>query len=247
MPVVALGLGGEWNEELLIDLAQRSGEMGYADLIKGAKDVAPVFQEVYRRMQVVAQDLRVRYLMIQGVEARQVWQVTPLIKNISPRAIQGRTAVMEVDEMEEGGAAFLLELLMPTGLPGRYRMAVAEVEYTVLGQAEPLKAQLDMIIDVTTDPYAAQQVNGRVMNIVEKVTAFKLQTQALDEAALGNIASATRKLRAAHTRLLEQGEADLAQTALEEAERLEQGQELSSEGRKTIKLQARKTVKLSDL
>lgn len=247
VPIIALGLGNNWKEDFLIELAQRSGSLGYADLIKNPEDASTIFQEVYSRMQIVAQDLMLRLLLVQGLEARRVWQVTPLIKDISYSAIEGRTIVVESPELEEGGAAFLVELLIPPRPPGRYRLVQAEVSYTLPGQeAFPEKQSQDMMIEVTDDPVASQQVNGRVMNIVEKVTAFKLQTQALDEAAAGNIAGATRKLRAAHTRLLEQGEVELAQTALEEAERLEQGQGISDKGNKTIKLQSRKTVRLSE-
>ena len=77
------------------------------------------------------------------------------------------------------------------------------------------------------------------------MTAFKLQTQALDDAARQDIPNATRKLRAAHTMLLEQGETELAHNALAEAQRLESGQGVSSEGRKTIKLSSSKTVRLT--
>lgn len=248
VPVVALGLGSDWNENLLEAIAQRSGSLGYCDLIKGPQDVAPIFQEVYGRMKVVAQNLTVRLLLVQGMETRRVWQVTPLIKNISAAAVQGRTVVVQLDEVEESGAMFLVELLVPGRNPGQYRLAQADVSYDVPAQGlTNQKERADLMIEITSDGYLAQQVNGRVMNVVEKVTAFNLQTQALDEAALGNIDSATRKLRAAHTRLLEQGETDLAQTVLEEAQRLEQGQGLSNEGRKTMKLQSRKTVRLSDL
>ncbi len=85
------------------------------------------------------------------------------------------------------------------------------------------------------------------MNIVEKVQAFKLQTQALSEAEAGNVGSATRKLRAAVTILLNQGDSELAQQMTQEADRLEKSGQISSEGKKTIKLTSRKTVKLSDL
>jgi Ca-activated chloride channel family protein len=174
--------------------------------------------------------------------------VTPLIRDISLRSIQGSTVAIRLPDVEEGGAAFLVEILLPPRPVGRYRLAQAEVSYTVPAAGEEeQKARVDMIATVTADAAAARQVNGRVMNIVERVTAHRLQTQALDEAAMGDIASATRKLRAAHTRLLDQGETELAQTALEEAERLERGEGLSNEGKKTIKLQSRKTGKLSDL
>ena len=82
------------------------------------------------------------------------------------------------------------------------------------------------------------------MNIVEKVTAFKLQTRALQDVEKGNVRGATQKLRSAVTMLLNQGEADLAQTLQKEADKLQQQGQLSSEGKKTIKFKSRKTVRL---
>jgi len=46
--------------------------------------------------------------------------------------------------------------------------------------------------------------------------------------------------------LLTQGETELADQMNKEADRLEKSGEISSEGKKTIKLTSRKTVKLSD-
>jgi len=246
VPLVALGLGSDWNEDLLLDLAQRTGELGDAYLIRQPDDVGPIFDQVFTQMKVVAQDLAFRLLLVQGVEARRVWQVSPLIKDITFGAVRGRTVVFGLPELAESGAGFLVELLIPPRNPGQYRFAQAEVAYQVAGQAGgPRTARVDMTAEVTTDPNLPRQVNGRVMNIVEKVTAFKLQTQALDDAARQDIANATRKLRAAHTMLLEQGETELAQNALAEAQRLESGQSVSSEGRKTIKLSSSKTVRLT--
>jgi len=72
------------------------------------------------------------------------------------------------------------------------------------------------------DPAQANQTNPRMMNIIERVVAHKLQTQALDEAAMGNAKKATQRLRAAATRLLELGENDLAQAANQQAQQIEE-------------------------
>ena len=244
VPLIALGLGSDWNEDLLLDLAQRTGELGDAYLIRQPDDVGPIFDQVFTQMKVVAQELAFRLLLVQGVEARRVWQVTPLIKDITFGAVRGRTVLFGLPELAESGAGFLVELLIPPRNPGNYRFGQAELTYQVAG-AGAQTARVDLTAEVTTDPNLPRQVNGRVMNIVEKVTAFKLQTQALDDAARHDIANATRKLRAAHTMLLEQGETELAQNALAEAQRLESGQGVSSEGRKTIKLSSSKTVRLT--
>jgi Ca-activated chloride channel homolog len=248
IPLMALGLGTDWNEDLLLDLGQRSGPLGGAGLISKPEEINAIFQNVLTEMKVVAQNLSFRLLMVQGVEARRIWQVIPLIKDVSLRAIQGRAVTVDLPELSEAGAAYLIEMLIPPRQPGSYRFAQGEVLYDVPAhKLTQQKESVNLMAEVTTNPHLAQQVNGRVMNIVEKVTAFKLQTQALSEADAGNIAGATQKLRAAHTILLDQGELELAQNALAEAQRLEQGLGFSSEGKKTVKLQSSKTVKLSDL
>ena len=105
---------------------------------------------------------------------------------------------------------------------------------------------MDLIVNFSRDEQVYNSVNGHVMNILEKVQAFKLQTQALSEADVGNVAGATRKLRQAVTILLSQGETELANQMQEEADHLEQSGQFSSEGKKTIKLTSRKTVKLNE-
>ena len=67
VPLVALGLGSDWNEDLLLDLAQRTGELGDAYLIRQPDDVGPIFDQVFTQMKVVAQDLAFRLLLVQGV------------------------------------------------------------------------------------------------------------------------------------------------------------------------------------
>jgi Ca-activated chloride channel homolog len=61
------------------------------------------------------------------------------------------------------------------------------------------------------------------------------------------VSGATQKLQSAVTRLLSQGEVELAQTMQQEIENLQQSGQLSSEGQKTMKFGTRKTVRLSDL
>jgi Ca-activated chloride channel family protein len=108
------------------------------------------------------------------------------------------------------------------------------------------KVKTDIVVAFTPDPALAAQSNPYVLNIVEKVTAHKLQTRALDEAALGNIVGATQKLRAAATRLLEMGEQDLAQAALQEADNLESQGQMSAGGTRKLRYETRKLTQKLD-
>jgi Ca-activated chloride channel family protein len=83
-------------------------------------------------------------------------------------------------------------------------------------------------------------VNPRVANIVEKISAFKLQTIALQEAQAGNVAGATQKLKQAATQLLNLGENELAQAAAQEAQNLQQQGQMSSAGTKRLHYETRK-------
>jgi Ca-activated chloride channel family protein len=251
IPIISLGFGKDWNEDFLFDLADRGvlaqpgSRTGKADYIPTPSDAIKIFQEVYQSMQVVAQDVDVTIRMVQGLEARRVWQVTPLIKDIGRGVIQGRAIVIPVGQLEQGGAAYLVEIMLPPRPAGAVRIAQTDVSYDVPGRGAQ-RELVDLILQFSQDPASSNEVNGHVMNVVEKVQAFKLQTQALDEAEMGNVGGATKKLRQAVTILLSQGEADLANQMQQEADRLEQSGEMSSEGKKTIKLTSRKTVRLSE-
>ena len=244
VPVIALGVGTDWNEDLLSEIAARTG--GWADYIAEAEHMDALFQEVRHSLHVVASDLTVTLRLIQGVEARRVWQATPLIKDLTGvGAITGREVTVPLGDLGQGGSQFLFEVVIPPRAAGRYRVAQAEVAYSLpaLGLTNQ-KVRADLLVEYSPDPYAGQRFNPQVMNLVERVQAFRLQTQALEEAAAGELAGATQKLRAAATILLNQGDEELAQVARQEADRLERGSGLSDVGKKTIVFKSSKTVKL---
>lgn len=251
VPIIGLGFGERWNEEFLIALADRSvraepgSHTGYTDYIPTPEKARQIFQEVYQSMQVVAQDVTLTIRMVQGMEARRVWRLTPAIQDIGRGAIQGRAIVAPVGQLEKGGVAYLAEVLLPPRPAGQVRIAQTDITFTLPGGG-PQRQAADLILQFTNDPTLLNNPpNGHVMNIVEKVQAFKLQTQALSEAESGNVRGATQKLRQAVTILLSQGEAELANQMAQEASRLEQSGELSNEAKKTIKLTSRKTVRIS--
>jgi Ca-activated chloride channel family protein len=248
VPITALGVGKDWNEDLLIEMANRSG--GTADYISRPDEIDEYFQNTVARAQATAiHNANLTLRLVQGVAPRAVWQVLPLISNLGYTPISDRDVSVPLGELESGASrALLIEVLVEPRAAGQYRIGQAEVSYDIplLGrQAE--KARADIMLAFTTDATEAAQVDPRVMNIVEKVSAFKLQTRALQDIQAGNVAAATQKLQSAVTRLLNQGEVDLAQTVQQEIGNLQQTGQLSSEGQKTIKFGARKTVRLNDL
>ena len=247
--IQALGLGDDWNEDLLDQVGQLSG--GDSDLVESADEIVPLFaQTVERSQKAIVRNARLTLRLVPGVVPRQVWQVTPLLANLGYMPIGEHDVQIDLGELDaDQGKAVLIELLLPPRQAGSYRIAQAQVSYDLpLHNQLGLESREDIIVGFTGDAQLARQYDPAVMNLVEKVTAYKLQTRALDEARMGNVAGATQKLRAAATRLLELGETGLAQAASEEADNLEKSGQMTSAGTKKLRYQTRKlTQKLPDL
>ena len=245
--VNALGLGDDWNEDLLDAIAEASG--GVADFIDSPDKIESVFERAVQSMQdTVVQNAQMVLRLASNVTPRHVWQVLPMISNLGYRPLSDRDVQVTLGELEKGQPrSLLVEMLIGARPAGRYRIAQAEISYDVPGlHLVGQKVKTDILLDLTADASLAKQYDPEVMNIVEKVTAFKLQTRALEEAKMGNVAGASQKLRAAATRLLEMGETELAESALEEAENLEKSGQMSSHGTKKLRYETRKlTQRLS--
>jgi len=248
VPITALGVGKDWNEDLLIDMANRSN--GTADYIDQPDKIADYFQNTVQRAQATAiHNAQLTLRLVQGITPRAVWQVIPLISNLGYQPVSDRDVSVALGELETGsGRTVLIELLIDPRPAGQYRIGQVEVSYDVpLLNLQGERSRADVMMTFTADTGLNAQVNAPVMNIVEKVSAFKLQTRALQDLQSGDVTGATQKLQSAVTRLLSQGEVELAQTMQQEIANLQQSGQLSSEGQKTMKFGTRKTVRLSDL
>ena len=242
--IQALGLGEDWNEDLLDQVAEASG--GTADYIETADEINAFFQDAVQRMQAtVVQNAQLILRLVNGVVPRQVWRVVPLIENLGYKPLSDETVQVDLGEIDKDqGVAVLVELLVSPRPEGTFRIAQAEVNYDVPAlNLVGAKAKTDIMIGFTSDADQAKAYDAFTMNLVEKVTAFKLQTRALNAARMGDTEGASKQLRAAATRLLQVGEDKLAQAAIAEAENLEEKGEMSSVGSKKLRYSTRKLTR----
>jgi len=126
---------------------------------------------------------------------------------------------------------------------GTYRMIQADVTYDVPATGRTgQKATTNVVVNFSLEPSDPSQVNGRLMNIIERVQAHKLQTQALDDLATGQAQRATQRLRSAATRLLEIGESEMAQQANQQAEQIEQGGQIDQASTQKMRYETKKLL-----
>jgi Ca-activated chloride channel family protein len=244
--ISAFGLGAadDWNHILLDSIAQASH--GKSDLIDLPAQIIPMFQTEMTSMKgTLVRNAQLLLRMVPNVTPRQVWQILPMISNLGARPIGPTDVQVSLGDVENvTGKSVLVELTLPTKPAGKFRIAQAEVTYDVpASNVFNEKVRADIILNFG----AESAVNPKVANIVEKISAFKLQTRALQDAQAGNVAGATQKLRQAATRLLELGENDLAQQAMLETQNLQQQGQMSGAGTKRLQYGTRKlTQKLPE-
>lgn len=245
VPITALGLGDEWNQALLTDLADLSG--GSWEFIDTPDRILEAFRRVVITMQrTLVTNAMLILRLVNGVVPRGVWRVQPLIDRLSARAIGPRDVQVALGDLQSEGQSVLVELALPPRKPGDYRLAQAEVNYDVPGRGVGLRSSSDIIMTFVADAATAAAVNGAVMNTVERVTAFKLMTRALDERAGVDAQQRTQRLRAAATRLLDAGEVELARETEAAAAQIDAGQSLSPHATKRL-VSATRRLDMGDL
>jgi Ca-activated chloride channel family protein len=239
--ITSIGIGEEWNEKLLLQIAEKS--LGNSHWIQNPIAILDTFrQEVEGMQSVAASNLKVTARMGQGVKPVRVFSTIPMISDVSKKAVTGLNVIADLGTLDgKKGQAILIEATAPAQKAGKFRLGQVEITYDVPSQG--IKGQsikTDMFVTFTADAAVAAKVNAEVMNLVEKVSAFKLQTRALSEAEAGNIAAATQKLQAAATVLLNLGEDDLAKAAEREILTLKRTGMLSAAGTKKLEYGTRK-------
>ncbi len=243
--ITALGLGAEWNEQLLDDLADATG--GSSDYIAEPAQIDSFFQRAVRSAQgTAASEARLLLRLVREATPRAVHRATPTIANLGYQPIGDSEVAVKLGDLVYGQVnSVVVELMLPARAVGSFRVAQAELHFTPIGTTAPQEVKQDLLLTFSADQ-SAVAYEPRVMNLVEKVMAFKLQTRALAEAELGNIAGATQKLRAAATRLLDLGELDLAEKTSQQADQLEQGTALNAATQKELKYATRRLTQKLD-
>lgn len=248
IPLSVLGFAeGDWDPAFLEDIAQRSGGDWIA--VDSPDKVSAVFESTLREMQGTAvTNASLTMRLVEGVQPRTVWRVTPMISRLGHREVSTDDIQVFLGDIQHGtGQSLLAEVLLPSRQPGTYRLIHADINYDVPGSGlTHQRVEANVVVTYTDDATQAHQLDPRIMNIVERVVAHKLQTQALDEAAAGDAQRATQRLRAAATRLLELGEMEMAQQAQQQAQQLEQSGQVDQAAAQQMRYKTKKLTQISE-
>jgi Ca-activated chloride channel family protein len=230
--LTTMGIGSDWNENLLDKMAAASG--GASVYIDSPRKIVDVFKDTIRDLSnVVARELTLSINLSMGVSLKEGFQITPHIQRLEVRADKailgplgtghGKTLLMEFRVRSESAV-------------GEKRLMRLTVEGDVPGQANRRNWEWnDVFGNFVASHEGAIEIPSTIVTALGKLAIFKMQEKAMEDLEKGQVTAATQRLETMATRLLNLGETDLARAALLEAGRLARTGDLSAEGRKKIK------------
>jgi Ca-activated chloride channel family protein len=227
-----VGLGADWNEQLLDEMAARSG--GYATFIDSPARLLSLFRERFKELSdVVARALQ---LTLHTNEAAQVQNVFRLTPDIARAQLDGGTLLL--GDLEAGRPIRVLcELLVSAPQAGALRVLRLGLSGELLRVAGDTHAESDaeVAIEVSEPMSVVEAPPQEIVDMLARIAAYKIQEKVIVDLAEGKPAQATARLKNLATHLMNFGESELARAALLEAKTLTLTGHLSDEGGKRIR------------
>lgn len=215
--ISTLGLGGEFQADLLTRIADATG--GRAVFIRDAAGIpAAVTDELDAARGVAAQALSLSLTLPQRVQMRHVTRISPSLTPLAVPEQHGRTMTLHLGDLDRRTPIqLLLELLIPP-VPPRPPADGARIRLAELTAASgSASAQVDLVAHYTPEATAPTSL---LMQAAGRAGAARLQQRAFALAAAGDYANAAATLAAVAQRFTSLGEHHLAALAQHEAQNL---------------------------
>jgi Ca-activated chloride channel family protein len=234
--LTALGIGNEWNEDLLETMAAR--ENSRTAFITEAAQITSIFtDEIDRMHSIFARTVGIKIEMRPGGLVRSIDRVRPFISSL--QAIEEQELVWRADLGDWPGTdpqALLLEVVVPPLEIGDHPLLRLTMNYSIPGEQPEIQyANLVLRVGMREPASVGYDVEQTVKHWLERLVAYRLQSNAWADVESGRIEDASRRLQMAGTRLFDAGEVALARTVQDEATRLLRSGQATAEGRKRIK------------
>ncbi|HKM99375.1 MAG TPA: VWA domain-containing protein [Candidatus Binataceae bacterium] len=242
-----MGVGVEFNEKLLMRLAQDSN--GKYHFIGNSAEVPNIFEDELQGLRsVTVRNGRIDVTLAQGVQVRESFRASPEIYAMgSPLVGDDRKISYDIGDLEAGvPGSVLLTLVLPPRKPGTVRMLQSTFHFEVPGTGEAETA-CDLTVEYTLDRTLTSKRNGRVMSLVDQVSIAKLQAKAEEELKAGNIDRATRLLGNAIQGTQRLGNAKATQALAGLLDQVKKTQTLGTKAAKTTLLEAQAVVRKTQM
>jgi len=233
--ISAMGLGQEWNDEFLDELASITG--GASQYINSASAVVRFLNDHVRNLSnAFAERVKLSVAPDPDVQLESAFKLAP-----HPQPLATNEGYIQLGSLQANRLiSVLFQFQMPANMATGFR-SIARLAATgdiLANRQQNFQAFSDISLEITLDP-PPEDPPIAILDALGKLTLYRMQERAQEALESGDIREATRRLENLATRLLAMGEEDLASQAMAEARRVAHTSNLSDKGRKTLKYQTR--------
>jgi Ca-activated chloride channel family protein len=225
-----LGIGTEWNDVFLDELASLTG--GSSIYISRPEDIQRILLEQINRLSMTyADETHLEFRLPNQIELHYAFRLKP-----EPSLLDPSGSLRLGPIIQHGSLQVLMEFIVHeakehetiTLLDGKIGITLAHVVPKTINfplkLIRPVKNELDVAVP-----------SAEIVSALSKLILYRIQEQARAEVAAGEFERAAEHMQHLATHLLAQGERGLAKTALLEAENIRQQKDFSQLGIKEIK------------
>lgn len=229
--ISAMGIGEEWNDVFLDQLASRTG--GTSEYINSPNAVVRFLNDKVRTLgQAFAERVSVSLAPDPDIKIESAFRLMP-----NPQPVSLTTDPILIGQLQATStASLIMQLQIPPGQKPGFRSLIR-----INVMADILREQMlgyrviaDTSVEVSAQP-PVEEPPLVILDALGKLTLYRMQEKAGEALARGDVQEATRRLENLATRLLSAGQEELANAAMAEARRVSQTNMLSEEGHKTLK------------
>lgn len=229
--ITGLGIGTEWNDVFLDELTGRTG--GTSLYISRASDIRSFLQEKFTSLkQIFAERATLNLDLPPEVKLTSAFRLQPESSVLANNFPMRLGSIPKPSKL-----SVLLELVIPPLSAVNKRFTLAKGDMSFILPFDPTQHhKVPILLSRLTSAEVSTELPPKpIFQALSQITLFRMQERARQEVAEGKVQDASLRLQRLATQLLSLGEVELAQTAIIEAERIQQTHMLSAEGEKRIK------------
>ena len=245
-PLVTIGVGESYNEELLRDLAEIGRGRPYH--LSEIERLGEIFgAEVQSSMREVITDLRAQVQTVAGVTLDSVTRVYPDLAEMNVKSEGDKMSSVALGNIQTGDyTVFVLELSLSGRArnAGRARLAQVQLTGNMSGAPDKIESPVhDVVVAFSDEQAAVEAVDDEVLGYVQQRNADRLVQNALRLAPTDKT-GARQSLQTALQLTRRIGNPQVTRILQSSLDELDERGQLSSGTRKTIALETRtRTIK----
>jgi Ca-activated chloride channel family protein len=187
-----IGVGTDWNQNLIKDLAKRAeGDWGYID-VNDVSAAEKVFKETIEAISHAGfLDVEMHLRLKKDVKVKRVRQVVPDIKQLTTEEPEERHLLAKLGTLEKDKSPrYILDLSLPKRPDGKFSIADIEVTFDPGTGVRESTGQVPLEISYTSAGHG--YINAEVAKHIDEVQIFELNENLQKAIATNNTAEVQR-------------------------------------------------------